>query len=71
MAFDAILFDCVLVDSEPITHGVLRDMLEESGWSWTPAEWMVLFYAPRNRERVQIGANTDCSVVNTLCRVVG
>ena len=29
-----MLFDCdgVLVDSEPITNGVLRDMLEESGW---------------------------------------
>ena len=29
MRFDAVLFDCdgVLVDSEPITNGVLRDML--------------------------------------------
>jgi beta-phosphoglucomutase-like phosphatase (HAD superfamily) len=28
--FDAVLFDCdgVLVDSEPITNGLLRDMLE-------------------------------------------
>ncbi len=34
MKFQAILFDCdgVLVDSEPITHGVLRDKLAESGW---------------------------------------
>lgn len=34
MKFEAILFDCdgVLVDSEPITHGVLRDQLTESGW---------------------------------------
>ena len=34
MKFEAILFDCdgVLVDSEPITNGVLRDMLEERGW---------------------------------------
>ena len=34
MNFEAILFDCdgVLVDSEPITHGVLRDQLAESGW---------------------------------------
>ncbi len=33
MKFDAVLFDCdgVLVDSEPITNGVLRDMLEERG----------------------------------------
>ena len=29
MKFQAVLFDCdgVLVDSEPITNGVLRDML--------------------------------------------
>jgi len=34
MNFQAVLFDCdgVLVDSEPITNGVLRDMLEERGW---------------------------------------
>ena len=33
MRFDAVLFDCdgVLVDSEGITIGVLRDMLEELG----------------------------------------
>ncbi|TWO70719.1 HAD family phosphatase [Caenimonas sedimenti] len=43
--FDAVLFDCdgVLVDSEPITNGVLRDMLEELGWKLTPAECMHLF----------------------------
>ena len=36
--FDAVLFDCdgVLVDSEPITNGLLRDMLEEQGWNLTP-----------------------------------
>jgi len=35
MKFDAILFDCdgVLVDSEPITMGVLREMLDEAGWA--------------------------------------
>lgn len=34
MKFAAVLFDCdgVLVDSEAITTGVLRDMLEEQGW---------------------------------------
>ncbi len=34
MTFSAVLFDCdgVLVDSEPITVRVLRDMLEEEGW---------------------------------------
>lgn len=43
--FDAVLFDCdgVLVDSEPITNGVLRDMLEEQGWKLSPAECMRLF----------------------------
>jgi len=43
--FDAVLFDCdgVLVDSEPITNGVLRDMLEELGWRLSPAECMRLF----------------------------
>jgi HAD superfamily hydrolase (TIGR01509 family) len=43
--FDAILFDCdgVLVDSEPITNGVLRDMLHERGWTLSPAECMRLF----------------------------
>ncbi len=43
--FDAVLFDCdgVLVDSEPITNGVLRDMLEERGWKLTPVECLRLF----------------------------
>ena len=41
----AVLFDCdgVLVDSEPITNGVLRDMLEEQGWALGSAECMRLF----------------------------
>ena len=45
LKFDAVLFDCdgVLVDSEPITNGVLRDMLEELGWTLTSAECMALF----------------------------
>ena len=43
--FDAVLFDCdgVLVDSEGITNGVLRDMLAELGWALEPAECMRLF----------------------------
>ena len=43
--FDAVLFDCdgVLVDSEPITNGVLRDMLHEMGWELSSAECMRLF----------------------------
>jgi HAD superfamily hydrolase (TIGR01509 family) len=61
MTFEAILFDCdgVLVDSEPITNGVLRDMLEEGGWSLTPAECMRVFVGKAVRdERLLIEANT-------------
>ncbi len=45
MNYKAILFDCdgVLVDSEAITCGVLRDMLEASGWSMTLQECMDYF----------------------------
>lgn len=41
----AVLFDCdgVLVDSEPITNGVLRAMLAELGWDLTPEESVRLF----------------------------
>jgi HAD superfamily hydrolase (TIGR01509 family) len=43
--FDAVLFDCdgVLVDSEGITNGVLREMLEELGWKLSPQECMRIF----------------------------
>ena len=61
MKFDAILFDCdgVLVDSEPITNGVLRDMLEESGWTLTPAECMRIFIGKAVKdERVLIETRT-------------
>ncbi|MBS7806548.1 HAD family phosphatase [Variovorax sp. PCZ-1] len=42
MKFDAILFDCdgVLVDSESITIGVLRQMLGHMGWQMTQEECM-------------------------------
>jgi HAD superfamily hydrolase (TIGR01509 family) len=45
MQFEAVLFDCdgVLVDSEPITNGVLRDMLAEQGWELTPDECFRIF----------------------------
>ena len=45
MRFEAVLFDCdgVLVDSESITCGVLRDMLEEQGWSMTLQQCMDFF----------------------------
>ncbi len=61
MTFDAVLFDCdgVLVDSEGITNGVLRDMLAESGWVLTPAECMRLFIGKAVKdERAMIEANT-------------
>ncbi len=61
MNFEAILFDCdgVLVDSEPITNGVLRDLLEESGWSLTPEDCMRLFVGKAVRdERALIEART-------------
>ena len=59
--FDAVLFDCdgVLVDSEPITNGVLRDMLEELGWKLTPAECMRIFVGKAVKdERALIEAHT-------------
>src|SRR3954453_19915598 len=59
--FDAVLFDCdgVLVDSEPITNGVLRDMLQEAGWLLTPAECMRLFIGKAVKdERARIEAHT-------------
>ncbi len=53
MTFDAVLFDCdgVLVDSEAITCGALRDMLEENGWRLDLAECMAHFvgYSVRSR----------------------
>ena len=61
MTFEAVLFDCdgVLVDSEAITCGALRDMLEENGWRLELAECMAHFvgHTVRNR-RDLIEANT-------------
>ncbi|WP_367067504.1 HAD family phosphatase [Oryzisolibacter sp. LB2S] len=61
MNFDAILFDCdgVLVDSEPITNGVLCDMLNEAGWPLSRAECMRLFIGKTVRsEAARIEAET-------------
>ena len=61
MKFEAILFDCdgVLVDSEPITNGVLRSLFEESGWRLSPDECMRIFIGKAVRdERLLIEANT-------------
>ena len=45
MQFEGILFDCdgVLVDSEPITLGALRHMLNASGWAITAEECQHIF----------------------------
>ena len=54
--FDAVLFDCdgVLVDSEPITNGVLRDMLAEAGWALSPAECMRIFIGKAVKDEVAL-----------------
>jgi HAD superfamily hydrolase (TIGR01509 family) len=57
----AVLFDCdgVLVDSESITNGVLRDMLEELGWKLTAEECMRIFIGKAVKdERALIEART-------------
>ena len=61
MRFDAVLFDCdgVLVDSETITNSVLRDMLEERGWSMDLKDCMDLFVGNTvTDKRAQIEAQT-------------
>ncbi len=61
MVFDAVLFDCdgVLVDSEPITNGVLREVLNESGWALSQTECMQIFIGKAVRdERARIEAET-------------
>ena len=54
--FDAVLFDCdgVLVDSEPITNGVLRDMLEEAGWTLSADECMRIFVGKAVKDEVAL-----------------
>ncbi len=53
MNFQAVLFDCdgVLVDSEAITCGALRDMLDENGWRLELAECMAHFVGHTVRSR--------------------
>ena len=63
--FDAVLFDCdgVLVDSEPITNGVLRDMLAERGWQLSIEECMAIFVGKAVKdESALIAAHTGLSV---------
>ncbi len=56
MKFEAVLFDCdgVLVDSEPITNGVLRDMLEERGWRLSPEECMRIFVGKAVKDEARL-----------------
>ncbi len=61
MKFEAVLFDCdgVLVDSEPLTNGVLRDMLAEAGWVMSAQDCMRFFIGKAVRdERATIEART-------------
>lgn len=61
MNFDAILFDCdgVLVDSEPLTNGVLCAMLNEAGWLISSDECMATFIGKTVRsEAARIEAHT-------------
>jgi HAD superfamily hydrolase (TIGR01509 family) len=61
MTFEAVLFDCdgVLVDSEAITCGVLRDMFEEQGWRMSLVECMQRFVGHTVKsQRTLIEANT-------------
>jgi HAD superfamily hydrolase (TIGR01509 family) len=53
MTFKAVLFDCdgVLVDSEAITCGVLRDMFQELGWHMSLQECMDQFVGHTVRTR--------------------
>ena len=56
MKFEAVLFDCdgVLVDSEPITNGVLRDMLHELGWRLSVDECLRLFVGKALKDEVAL-----------------
>jgi HAD superfamily hydrolase (TIGR01509 family) len=65
LKFEAVLFDCdgVLVDSEPITNGVLRGMLAERGWVLTQEECMRTFVGKALKDEVRlIEARTGSAV---------
>jgi HAD superfamily hydrolase (TIGR01509 family) len=65
LKFEAVLFDCdgVLVDSEPITNGVLREMLAERGWAISQEECMRTFVGRALKDEVQrIEAQTGSAV---------
>ncbi len=54
--FEAVLFDCdgVLVDSEPITNGVLHAMLVERGWGLSAQDCWDLFVGHTVRSRREL-----------------
>ena len=56
MNFDAVLFDCngVLADSEPLTCGVLRAMLEEIGWTLSLQACMAIFVGTMVKEHAAL-----------------
>ena len=67
MNFQAVLFDCdgVLVDSESITCGVLRDMFEEQGWRMSLQECMQRFVGHTVKsQRALIEANTGVPLMD-------
>ena len=67
MKFEAVLFDCdgVLVDSEPITNRVLREMLGELGWQLTQEACMRHFVGKSLKEELAIiAAETGQAVDN-------
>lgn len=69
--FDAVLFDCdgVLVDSEPITNGVLRQMLAEAGWALSQAECEELFVGRTVRDqRARIERETGQALTDAWMR---
>ena len=59
-----MLFDCdgVLVDSEAITNGVLRDMLEEMGWQLSLQECMRIFVGKAVKDATN---RSTCSCIST------
>ena len=73
MKFEAVLFDCdgVLVDSELITNGVLRDMLAEQGWHMTLQDCMAVFVGKAVMdERARIEAETGAKEFHTSARSI-
>jgi HAD superfamily hydrolase (TIGR01509 family) len=54
--FDLVAFDCdgVLVDSEPITCGVLAELLNEAGWEITLEETIATFVGRSVRDEMQM-----------------